>query len=502
VVTCSAARASAASLILVPALFASALTAATASPAPPRPAQGHPAQNGAFTPGAPGAGDPYFPRAGNGGYDARHYDIRLRYEPRDRRIAATTRVTAVATQNLSRFDLDFVGNQVHEVTVDGTPAAYRRDGQELVVTPRSGIVKGHHFTVAVTYTGAPNGRGSGWIRTPDGAVSLSQPQGSATWFPLNDHPTDKATYSYRITVPEGLSVLANGEPVRSFRTGDQVGAPRTVTHLWRSRQPMAGYLAMVAIGRFRVREGRSPAGIRTISAVDASLMQDLARFHATTGTVTDWAARLFGRYPFGSSGGVIDNVPVNYALETQSRPVYPSAADVPLIVHELAHQWFGNSVSLRRWEDIWLNEGFATYAEWLWSEQHKGRTAEQFFRQAYKGASAKDWERPTGKPGPKGLFDHFSVYTRGAMTVHALRAAVGDRAFFRILRAWTATRAYGHGTTRDLIGLAEQVSGRDLDPLFQDWLYEPRRPAMPKRTYRPSEDATVLNRSTSKPNRA
>jgi aminopeptidase N len=483
VVNSSAARTSAASLILVPALFASALSAAAADPAPPPPSTpGRPAsQDTRFVPGADGAGDPYFPKAGNGGYDVGHYDIRLAYEPRGRRISARTQITSTATQHLSRFNLDFVGNRVRKVTVNGAPASYRRSGQELIVTPRQGLRKGTRFTTAVAYDGTPDGGDHGWIRTDDGAITLSQPEGSATWFPLNDHPSDKATFAYAITAPEDLSVLANGEPAgRQRLAGWAPGRRRVVTHHWRSRQPMAGYLAMVAIGRFRVREGRSPGGIRTISAVDDTSLQDLERFHASTGRVTDWGVKMFGRYPFDSTGGIVDNVRVGYALETQNRPVYPSAADVPLIVHEIAHQWFGDSVSVRRWRDIWLNEGFASYAEWLWSEQHNGETAQQAFDKAYRRATAKDWKQRPAEPGRRGLFSYFPTYTRGAMALHALRTTVGDRAFFRIVRSWTASRAHGHATTEDFMAHAERVSRRDLDGLFAQWLFKSGRPALPK----------------------
>ncbi|MFD0852103.1 M1 family peptidase, partial [Actinomadura adrarensis] len=177
-----------------------------------------------FTPGADGLGDRLLPKAGNGGYDAGHYDIKLDYQPQGRRISGTTEMSATAKQNLSRFNLDFAGNTVRKVTVNRAPATWRRSGQELVVTPRKGLRKGSRFTVAVTYDGSPDGRSRGWIRTEDGAVTLSQPEGSATWFPLNDHPSDKATFSYTITAPEELSVLANGEPVSREQTGGQASS--------------------------------------------------------------------------------------------------------------------------------------------------------------------------------------------------------------------------------------------------------------------------------------
>jgi hypothetical protein len=253
---------------------------------------------------------------------------------------------------------------------------------------------------------------------------------------------------------------------------------------------MAGYLAMIAIGRFTTRDGRSPGGIRTFTAVDPSVERDIAWFQRETGRVTDWGVKMFGRYPFDSSGGVIDDVPVLYALETQNRPVYPGRADMRLtdtrlIVHEIAHQWFGDAVSVRRWQDIWLNEGFATYAEWLWTEQHGGPSAAQEFAKAYaKPAGDAEWRQPTGRPGRKGLFKYFPTYTRGAMTLHAVRVAAGDRAFFEILRTWTPSRAHGHATTGAFIRHAERIAGRPLRPVFQEWLYEPGKPARPAKPKR------------------
>ncbi|WP_051468112.1 M1 family metallopeptidase [Actinomadura oligospora] len=456
-----------------------------------------------FTPGTAGAGDPYFPEAGNGGFDAAHYDIALAYRPKGRRITATTTVTATATQNLSRFDLDFVGNTISDLRVDGRPATYTRQGQELVITPPAGIPKGARFAVTVRYSGRPRvlqdpilGR-TGWLPTKDGVITLSQPTGSETWFPLNSHPSDKATYAFHVTVPKGFGAVANGEPHGTV----QKGANSTFT--WSSTRPMASYLAMVAIGKYIVRDGRTPKGVRSISAVSTTLdgapvtkikgraaaggrakgrrgggvagMAD--RLQTTTARVTDWESSLFGRFPFDSTGGVEGAIDVGYSLETQDRPVYHGDAEQLLVVHELAHQWFGDSVSLARWKDIWLNEGFATYAEWLWQEQHGGPTAQHSFDEAYKRpASDAAWKRETGDPGRDQLFAFFPVYTRGAMTLHMLRKTVGDRTFFRILRTWAHDRAHSTGTTQQFVAVAERVGHRNLGPMFDAWLHTSGKP--------------------------
>ncbi|MFI0450973.1 M1 family metallopeptidase [Actinomadura sp. 6N118] len=475
---------STAALLLTSALGAAALPddapdRTAGRPAPGRTPGPEQAASGTSSAGAPGIGDPYFPNAGNGGYDVAHYSIRLRYTPRGQHLAGTTTITANATQNLKRFNLDFIGHKVSSVKVNGAAASFARRGQELEITPRGGIAQGARFSVAVAYAGSPRqlkapglGR-SGWIPTGDGAVTLSQPVGSAYWFPLNDHPADKATYAYTITVPKGLKVVANGELEGSANIGP------TSTFKWRSSKPMAGYLALVAIGRFKTLDDRSPGGVRSFVAVDSSNQNSPKLFQELTAKVTDWGVRHFGPFPFDSTGGVIDDVRVGYALETQNRPVYPGGANMTLIVHELAHQWFGNSVSINRWQDIWLNEGFATYAEWLWSEQHGGPKAEALFDAAYsKPGDFAGWKAPTGAPGRQQLFAGFPVYTRGAMTLHMLRKTVGDDVFFRILRTWTAERAHGNATTADFRKLAERVSGRELDGLFDKWLFAQGKPSL------------------------
>ncbi|MGI8330637.1 M1 family metallopeptidase [Actinomadura scrupuli] len=436
-----------------------------------------PVRAATFLPGAPGAGDPYFPLAGNGGYDVGHYDLTLRYDPAARRVTGTTEIMATATQDLSRFDLDLLGLEVGGVTVDGRAASYTRSGQELVISPAAGLRQGRRFRVTVSYAGSPQtltgsdlGR-TGWLYTGDGAVTLSQPVGSATWFPVNDHPSDKATYTFHVTVPQGLTVLANGEPAGRAAGGG------TETFSWRSAEPMASYLAMLAIGHFKVATGRTPGGLLGITAVDDGFAASLPALTQATAEATDWEVRTFGAFPFGSTGGIVDDSHVDYALETQTRPVYGDPPDHTTVVHELAHQWFGDSVSVASWKDIWLNEGFATYVEWLWDEQHGGPPAQQRFDRLYAiPADFPDWRIAPGDPGPQRLFAVFPVYHRGAMTLHAVRTAVGDAAFFTILRTWVAEHRHRTASTADFRALAERVSGRPLGPIFDRWLYTAAKP--------------------------
>ncbi len=435
-----------------------------------------------YTPGSAGLGDPYFPHAGNGGYDAGHYAIKLRFTPKTHHISATTTITATATKNLSRFNLDFSGPKISRVEVNGKRAAYRRKGQELVVTPRHGLPSGEKFTVEVSYAGRPKSiqdealGASGWIDTTDGAVVVAEPDGARSWFPVNDNPRDKATFSFQVSAPHGVTVLANGEPKNSGIVGVRGGYS---TWRWEMSQPMAPYLATVAIGKFKVTEG-TVDGIPSITAVDPSLAKEFRYLHRTTAKAIRWESKVFGAYPFTSTGGIADRLNVSYSLETQGRPVYDKGmADDLVIVHELAHQWFGDSVGLRSWKDIWLNEGFATYAEWLYEEQHGGPSAEKTFAKLYKNKSGSDfWKLRTGDPGRAGMFDGDAIYTRGAMTVHALRKKIGDETFFTLLRTWTEENRHSTVTTKDFVDLAERLSGQDLDALFDAWLYKAHKPKL------------------------
>ena len=434
-----------------------------------------------FRPGAPGAGDPYFPKYGNGGYDVAGYDLALRYDPARGELTGTATITATATQDLSRFDFDLHRLTAKSVRVDGAAATAAADGDELVITPAAGIADGTAFTVVVDYGGVPGqltndtlGAG-GWLSGPDGAVALGQPESASTWFPVNDHPSDKATFKLAMAVPDGLAALSVGVP------GPRSSSGGWTTWRWTESAPLASYLSTVVIGKYRVTT-TTHAGKPMVTAIPETMPAGgpAARSMARTGEIADFLATRFGPYPFDAYGGiVVADERIRYALETQSRPAYgrgffDDQQNDTVVAHELAHQWFGDSVALDRWRDIWLNEGFATYAEWLWEEHDRNKPVRASFDETY---ASFNWSQKPGDPGVKDLFGD-AVYRRGGMTVYALRETIGDAAFAKLLTDWTSTHRDGNVDTDDLIKMAEQISGRDLGAFFQAWLYGTKKPTL------------------------
>ena len=448
---------------------------------------------------APAAGhDPFFPDAGSDAYDVAHYGVRLRIDGpagggRDPQLRARAVIRATARHHLESFALDFDRLAVSRVELDGSAVRFHRSSGKLTVQPATPLPAGATFTVAVTYHGVPRARtdpdGSreGWDGTPDGVIVMSEPVGAPTWLPCNDRPTDKASFDFRISVPAhgeiGSKAIANGRLVGVSRQGG-----RRIWR-WRESQPMATYLATLAVGRYRIFKARV-GGVPAWTAIHRSWLDipgpvrhRALRTKAVLPRILRFEQRFFGPYPFDATGLIIAGFSrFAYALETQTRPIFsypPRAELVGLVVHEFAHQWFGDSVSVRTWPNIWLNEGFATYAEWLWRERHGGPSALRTFRRLKRRPGSADfWNPPPGRPGgPANLFDS-SVYLRGAMTLEALRLRVGGPVFFHILRGWTAVHRYGNATTPEFIAFAEAESGLQLDDLFQRWLYQHGKPAL------------------------
>jgi aminopeptidase N len=472
-----------------------------------------PGQPGAprFSAGAAGAGDDYFPYSGNGGYDVQHYDLDVTYTPPAPapaplvgQLEGVATIDLVATQDLDAFNLDLRGMEVEAVSIDGkrlrelrTPGQRGRvDGPvwwheqdddarmwELTLQPRPKIEAGTSVEVVVEYGGETTrprdieGALYGWVTTRDGAMVASEPDGSMTWYPVSDHPTDKATYSFEITVPEGKVAVANGLPPQ-----DPVTEDGWTTWFWDAPDLQASYLTTATVGDFEMLPIEySSSGVPILNYLDTELTTaqrntSLASL-AWQPEMLDLFEDLFGPYPFNSYGAIVDDDTLGYALETQTRPIYSRVANEGTVAHEAAHMWFGNAVSPARWQDIWLNEGWATYLTWVWNEHRGIRTVQQAFDTWYAPARTPAyWALPIGDPGPMNLFAT-QVYNRGAGTVHALRQTVGDDAFFEAAREWIARYDDSTATTEDFIALYEEISGQDLTEFFDIWLFRPEKPS-------------------------
>jgi aminopeptidase N len=432
------------------------------------------------SPGAAGAGDPYFPNYGNGGYQVRRYDVDVTFDPATERLRGRTAVVATATQDLSRFNLDLV-LRASAVTVNGRRAAHRRTAHELVVTPARPVRRGDAMRVVVRYAGVPKNHRVGgvrpWITTADGAAAVGEPEMAPWWFPSNDHPSDKAAFDITVRVPRGLEAISNGRLVsRRVRNG------KSVWH-WREDDPMTTYLAFTTIGQFDIARGRTRAGRPYLYAFSERLrnQRPARRSIRATASITQWLARQWGPYPYDEIGGVVLGKWIGFALENQTRPVYSRAffefgGNRAVVAHEMAHQWFGNKVAVERWSDIWLNEGFATYAEWMYGAHRRNTPVARVFERAYRFYPARSdfWDTPIAAPGAKRLFSA-PIYERGAMAAHALRTRIGSERFFALMRRWVH-RNDGSGSTAEFRRLATTVSGEDLRGFFRTWLFSKSRP--------------------------
>jgi aminopeptidase N len=433
------------------------------------------------TPGSAGIGDSYFPLDGNGGIDVLHYDVRDRYDFGSGKLTGRTTLTLRATQELSRFNLDFLLT-VTRVRVDGVKASFDRGNRhELRVTPPAALSDGQEVTVEVSYAGRPAAATylgqRNWLADDREVVTMNEPHMAPWWFPANDHPRDKATMDVRITVPKHRKVISNGSLV------DRVVKGGLATTHWRSREPMAPYLAFFAAGDFEVRKGSldgRPYVVAVSKQMPTRTRRTAMRTMLRSASITAWLETQLGPYPFSSTGGVVTSLSPGFALETQTRPVYPIVGpeSVDLLVHELAHQWFGDSVSVDRWRDIWLNEGFATFMEARWEETSGSRSADQWLSDTYDllKDESQFWQVRIGDPGADRVFD-FAVYVRGGMALQALRNKIGEDAFWTVLRTWVSSRSGGNGRVEDFQALATSVSGQDLGTFFDTWLQSTSRPA-------------------------
>ncbi|NBH06688.1 M1 family metallopeptidase [Amycolatopsis sp. SID8362] len=451
-------------------------------------------------PGADTSGDPYLPAHGNGGYRVRHYDLTLDYKVAPNRLSASAVITAEATQALSRASFDFGEFRINRVLVDGKPAKYVKRGAKLHVKPAKSIAVGAAFTVEVHYVGNPRPVGSrwgdvGWDELTDGALVASQPVGAPSWFPCNDHPSDKASYRVSVTTASPYLVAVTGTLVERSTSAS------TTKWVFDRPEPTATYLMSVQIGRYDDLEltGRGwapPAGVgaRLLSlgfghgrvesvaesvpqraAVPPRLRRAFDRDFGRQGRMMEFLQRLFGPYPFPEYVIVVTDDDLDDPIEAQGMSIFGAnhvdgrRTHERLVVHELSHQWFGNSLTVADWRHIWLNEGFATYAEWLWSEESGGLPAQALARDWYARVKAKPADVRIADPGVARMFDE-RVYKRGALTLHALRGEIGDPAFFALLKAWAVEHRHGLVTTGQFVTTAEAYAGRPLTAFFTRWL--------------------------------
>jgi aminopeptidase N len=440
-------------------------------------------------------GDPYYPWAGSGGYDAKHYFLDLKYDTATKAMDATAQIRLKALSDLDKIAFDIRGLTVTSVKIGSRVLAFTQETntypdtvpgesvtrEELIVTMDTPLREGQMTEFTIDYEGTMGqpldveGSPYGWVAFADGAFVANEPEGAATWYPVNDNPADKATYEFNVTVPQGKTAVANGELI-SKRTREGWTSWR-----WRSDDVIASYLTTASVGDYDLTYDQSGSGVPIINAVDrdfsAAQKATAAARLALQPAMIDFFETKFGPYPFGSFGAIFDDNSVGYALETQSRPIYSGVGSEGTIAHELAHQWFGDAITPDKWTDIWLNEGWGTYAPILWTEHRGGRTAQAWFDATYATAPTSSlWRKPAGNPGNDDLFNT-AVYTRGGLTLHALRVKMGDETFFNFVRAWTAQKKQQNYTTADFQAMAEEFSGLDLDNFFHVWLYTTGKPA-------------------------
>ncbi|MEV7623945.1 M1 family metallopeptidase [Actinoplanes sp. NPDC089786] len=431
--------------------------------------------------GAERSTDSYLPAHGNGGYRVLHYDLDLDYRIVTNRLAGRAVITAVAEQPLSRFTLDLGRLRVTEVRVGNRPARFSHRPGKLRIMPAQ-PVEGH-FVVEVRYAGKPvpiSGRWGdiGWDELTDGVLVASQPNGAPSWFPCDDRPAAKAAFRVRITTAAPYTAVVTGDLVSRRR-----GAGTTIWEYERA-EPTAPYLMSVQIGRYDLINLAS-GEVRQRAAIPPRLRRRFAHDFGRHGEIMATMQRFFGPYPFREYVVVVADDDLDDPVEAQGMAVFGKnhldgrRTHERLVAHELAHQWFGNSLTVADWRHIWLNEGFATYAEWLWSAVSGGMSAATHAAQWHARLRIRPADMTVANPGVDRMFDPL-VYKRGGLTLHALRVLMGDEAFFALLRGWPTEHRHSTVTDQRFRAYAQTFTPKPLAPLFTDWLDRPELPPFKK----------------------
>ncbi len=430
--------------------------------------------------------DAYVPGHGDATYDVLSYDLDLSYKVEGNHLSGRATLHCRLLVATSALELDLHSLKVTKVTVDGRRAQHRHKRDRLVVALGEKTPAGQDVVVVVAYAGQPRQvrtrhlGSAGWEELTDGALVAGQPHGAPSWFPCNDRPDSKAGYRISLTVPSGYWALANG--VQTARTRHS----SSTTWVHEQTEPMAAYLATVHVGRY-VRVDL-PGPVTSWALAPARLRSRLSLAFGRQAEMLETFVEAFGPYPFAEYGVVVTEDELEIPLEAQGFSTFGANfldddwSSTRLVAHELAHQWFGNSLTATSWSDIWLHEGFACYAEWLWSEASGGQSADDRAREHHDRLATKDEDFVLRDPGPATMFDD-RVYKRGALTLHALRLTVGDDAFFGLLRDWATTHRHSGVSTEAFLDHVRGGVAADrcdaVEALLQRWLSEPELPGLP-----------------------
>ncbi|HNB51334.1 MAG TPA: M1 family metallopeptidase, partial [Anaerolineales bacterium] len=402
-----------------------------------------------------------------------HYTLQLALDPAQTYVDGAATIEAIATlHNLIELSLDFSGYDIQTLTVNDQPATYTRDRSKFIIALPTPLAEGQPFTIFIDYQGIPIQTGSEYVPfvhhlglqfLPENIFAVNEPDGAHYWFPCNDHPLDKATFTFEVTVPEGLEAISHGT-----LTGETTENGAT-TYVWDHPFQMATYLATVVVGDYEMQETTSPGGIPIRYYYFADVRDPFLQATSMTGEAIDWMSEQFGPYPFESFGFVTIRL-IRASLENQTMVILSeNMLNEETVIHELAHQWFGDEVSMASWADMWHNEGFAVYITLIWQTRNNPDSLDIFMQNLAAEVQREASPDSLGNLSTQRLFG-FDSYQRGALMIHTLRRTVGDEAFFAGLRLYFERFGGGAASRTDFMNVMKEVSGMDLDSFFDEWL--------------------------------